>query len=100
MLVNIKEESLTKEQKEMVDTLIKSGVMKTTSWADEFVEAEIEYRRENDSEDGSESLLDKTEDIFRECLEENIDAFIDNDELYRTWADCMEKAKEYVTADE
>ena len=68
------------------------GDAKKTCWQTELIECEIEYRKENDSKEYSEEAIKKTEEAFREILDEDLDGTaIDNEYLSRKWMELLEE---------
>ena len=65
--------------------------VKKVCWQDEFIDSEISYRVENDSEGYSKDTIIQASSSFREELEANLDdTAIDNDYLGRRWVTLLD----------
>ena len=79
---------------EVIKVLQENGFsdVKKTCWQTELIDCEVEYRKENDSKEYSDEAIKKTEEAFREILDEDLDSTaIDNEYLSRKWMELLEE---------
>ena len=88
-LLKIDFDKLTKEQSEVITQLLENGVAVRTGHHEEFINREIEYRRDNDSEGYSDDVIEATAIDMESVMEENLDDFVDNERIYEVWTDLL-----------
>lgn len=88
-LLKIDFDKLTKEQSEVITQLLENGVVVRTGHQEEFINCEIEYRRDNDSEGYSDDVIEATAIDMESEMQENLDNFIDNERIYEVWTDFL-----------
>lgn len=88
-LLKIDFDKLTKEQSEVITQLLENGVVVRTGHQEEFINGEIEYRRDNDSEGYSDDVIEATAIDMESEMQENLDNFIDNERIYEVWTDFL-----------